>query len=86
MEIVLNHMNPASPEYTGDPSLWPDGLYRHGEVNYMLVCNGYSICLHSTTGARFDHYRQGAGTGLTWTRVPGYTGGIMSITPELGGE
>lgn len=85
MKIVLTPTPPAPTTYTGDPREWPDGLYKQKEpaaADYMiLVWVGAFIRLSpNSVGFNTDP------TGYKWTRIPGYTGGISSITPEREGE
>ena len=83
MEIILNDTTVTEPEkYTGDPTKWPNGLYEcdlEGMTHKIAVHDGNAVWLETfpqTSGA----------CGWNYTRMPGYTGRIASITPEREAE
>lgn len=84
MKIILCESLPKSEEYRGDPTEWPDGLYRYTAAvdPYLdirvLVLNGTSLWLDASGIKDIDEV---AGV---WARINGYTGGIASITLETG--
>ena len=83
MKIVLS-TEPAEPNtYTGDPKNWPDGLYLGSDsTTFILVYQKQDLMFGNSTkpsGACWFSRSHPAGA---YTRIPGYTGGIASITPD----
>ena len=79
MKTVLTHPN-ETKTYTGYTNSWPCGLYESVNMPGAFICVylGYAIGWHEGWGipARCEQ------TPSIYTRIPGYTGRIASITPE----
>lgn len=80
METVLADNSQHTQTYTGNPNKWPNGLYKgftSGTTYYANVRNGYALVWTSEG----EVIRPGTFMGGQYTKIPGYTGRIKSITP-----
>ena len=83
MKIVLTPTPPDTTTYTGDPREWEDGLY-YSDYMRILVSLGQAIRFNEVPDKVW--FVCTSYTDRTYRKVPGYTGGISSITPEREGE
>jgi len=80
MKTILNASEDTQKTYTGKCSEWPDGLYSdQSRFTYIAVWNATPIFW----GPIHSRPLEIVGTGKHYTRLPGYTGRIASITPEV---
>lgn len=81
MEIVLADTPDTPKTYTGDPRQWPDGVYVCEEINFYVFVFKDEWMILDKDKNWFASSEPSIPT-CEYTRVPGYTGGIASITPE----
>ena len=69
--------------YTGRVSKWPDGLYTRADYpwRYITVYNAMGVFWSPNTSLPYAIEKANG----EYTRVPGYTGRIESITPQTEG-
>jgi hypothetical protein len=79
MRVILKEDHTNQKVFTGNSTKWPDGLYVNDDGDFhILVDDGRSVRL-DFDGVFFPN----PNTGSKYTKLPGYTGRISSITPEV---
>ena len=90
MKTALNAVEKEStclPAYYNeslDPSLWDWGLYYWEDHGWFISVNEYGVLSWNDKLNITPHaFSSGVIGGVLYTRLPGYTGRISSITPEV---